>query len=310
MKKIFIIFCVSCFIFITYQCNNKNNSIDKYRISENSDNHIEHQGKALTQTYCISCHTNDAKIAPSFYEIKEVYTQDGVSKEEFIMNIKAFLHEPSIENAKLPDAVQKFGLMPKLSFKDEEIELIADFLLETDLKNYDWKVENINNSSIEKTWEEKGRELMMQTKQTLGKNLLEAIQTKGTSGALEFCNTKAITITDSMSKVLDATIKRVSDKPRNATNLASSEEIAFINELKQKIAKGEKLTPKVIEENNKVIAYYGIETNAMCLQCHGEKNKDISKETLAKINQYYPNDKATGYAEKQIRGLFVVEMKK
>ena len=33
-------------------------------------------------------------------------------------------------------------------------------------------------------------------------------------------------------------------------------------------------------------------------------------KTLAKINQLYPNDKATGYDVNQLRGIWVVEMTK
>jgi len=310
MRKIKTISILILLMIVAYQCKQKGNSVEHYRIEDIVvDSTMVHAGKNLTITYCTSCHTNDAKIAPSFEEIKEAYTLDGVSKEEFVMSIKTFLNAPSKDNAKLPEAVKKYGLMPKLTFKEEDIEQIADFLIETDLKNYDWKVDNTNNTS-EKNWEEKGLEFAMKTKQELGKNLMQAIQTKGTAGALEFCNIKALPITDSMSNVLNASIKRVSDLERNPKNKANKEELEFIQELKQKLANNEKLVPKVIEKKNKVIAFYGIETNQMCLQCHGTRGKDIQENTLSKINQYYPNDKATGYTSKQIRGLFVVEMKK
>ena len=46
----------------------------------------------------------------------------------------------------------------------------------------------------------------------------------------------------------------------------------------------------------------------MCLQCHGNKENDISTGTLTKINTLYPKDKAIGYGINQVRGLWVVEM--
>lgn len=155
-----------------------------------------------------------------------------------------------------------------------------------------------------------GKELAMQIKANLGKNLGMALSEKGAAGAVEFCNTRAIPITDSMSIVLNAKIKRVSDKPRNENNQANADELAYIQEWKDAKLKGEVFAPKVTEQNGKMIGYYPIETNAMCMQCHGEPIKQVNKETLSKISKLYPADKALGYAEGEIRGIFVVEMDK
>lgn len=146
----------------------------------------------------------------------------------------------------------------------------------------------------------------LETKGVLGKNLMNAINNQGTEKAIEFCSTKAIVLTDSMGTAFDATLKRVSDNPRNPLNKANQNETAFINELKIKISKGEKLTPKFTESDGKITAYFPIETNAICLQCHGSKNLDIKPNVLKKIAQLYPKDQATGYKENQIRGIFVV----
>ena len=150
----------------------------------------------------------------------------------------------------------------------------------------------------------------LETKGVLGKNLMNAINTQGTEKAIEFCSTKAIVLTDSMSIAFNASIKRVSDKPRNPINMANDNETAFINELKQKISKGEKMTPKFTESDGKITGYFPIETNAMCLQCHGSKDLDIKPNVLKKIAQLYPKDLATGYKENQIRGIFVVTQNK
>jgi hypothetical protein len=159
-------------------------------------------------------------------------------------------------------------------------------------------------------YEEKGIQAANSTKTQLGKNLLAAIQEYGTAGAVEFCNTRAMVLTDSMGKVLQVTVKRVSDQPRNINNTANADELAFIEELKSKLSKGEALHPRVFELNGKMVGYYPIQTNSMCLQCHGIPNKTIQAETLNKISKLYPLDKATGYGENDIRGLFVIEMEK
>lgn len=150
----------------------------------------------------------------------------------------------------------------------------------------------------------------VEAKGVLGMNLMNAINTQGTEKAIEFCSTKAIVLTDSMGTAFNATLKRVSDKPRNPLNKANDNETAFINELKEKISKGEKLTPKFTESDGEITGYFPIETNTMCLQCHGSKDLDIKPNVLKKIVQLYPKDQAIGYKENQIRGIFVVKQNK
>lgn len=155
-----------------------------------------------------------------------------------------------------------------------------------------------------------GKDIAMQTKGSLGKYLIPALGSMGAEGAVEFCNTRAIPITDSMARVLSASIKRVSDKPRNPSNQANELELEYIRKWKEAKELGEALAPEVMEIDGKIVGYYPIVTNQMCMQCHGAPEKEINAATLAKINTLYPTDKATGYSAEEIRGLFVVGMDK
>jgi len=159
-------------------------------------------------------------------------------------------------------------------------------------------------------YKEVGKQLAIQTKSSLANYLISSISEKGSEGAVEFCNIKAIPITDSMSVVLGAKIKRVSDLPRNPANKANEAELAYIKKWKESNGSGEQKQPIVSEINGKMVGYYPIVTNQMCLQCHGKAYKDINDATLNKINKLYPNDQATGYLENELRGIFVVEMNK
>lgn len=153
-----------------------------------------------------------------------------------------------------------------------------------------------------------GKNISTKTQIELARNLMGAINYGGTEHALTFCNANAIQITDSMAHVLNASIKRVSDKPRNKVNQANKLEMKYIQTLKDNIAKGEKPSAKMVEIDGKMVAFYPIVTNQMCLQCHGKTDINIEAATLEKINFLYPDDKATGYTENEIRGLWVVEM--
>jgi pimeloyl-ACP methyl ester carboxylesterase len=157
---------------------------------------------------------------------------------------------------------------------------------------------------------ELGRNIALQTKAALGKNLMNAISTRGTEGALEFCSEKAFLLTDSMSKILEAKIRRVSDKNRSALNAATGDELVYIRDAKAQLITGEAVKPKMQEKNGSHVGYYPIVTETMCLQCHGKPGTDVSANTMAKLRQLYPNDKATGYGLNELRGIWVIEMNK
>lgn len=159
-------------------------------------------------------------------------------------------------------------------------------------------------------YQAKGLEFATQAKNTLGKNLVNAINTQGTENALSFCSTRAIALTDSVAASLDVKLKRVSDKNRNPQNAANSDELNFIESLKKALVKGEKLKPLVNENGTTVTAYYPILTDQLCMQCHGETTTDISPATMTKLKTIYPTDLATGYSINEVRGIWVVEMKK
>ena len=157
---------------------------------------------------------------------------------------------------------------------------------------------------------ETGQGFAQKTQKVLGKNLLNAIKTKGTEHAVSFCKDEAYPLTDSMALVLNAQIKRVTDKARNPENIATGEELDYILKSKGLIAKGENVKPEIKDMNGKSIAYYPIMTNQMCMQCHGKTNTEVLSNTLSKIKTLYPNDKAVGYKVNELRGIWVVEMNK
>ena len=110
-----------------------------------------------------------------------------------------------------------------------------------------------------------------------------------------------------MSVHYNAVIKRVSDRNRNPNNKANAEELYYINHFKKLIANQEEVKPITLEKGNKVQFYYPIETNTMCLQCHGTQIKpDVSKQIL----KLYPSDLAIGYNESEVRGIWSITFDK
>lgn len=280
------------------------------------------------ETQCYLCHSPTApekqgRIGPPMIAVKVHYINDNTSKEEFTNAMWNFVKKPSEENAKLRGAVRKFGLMPYQPFKKEEIAQIAEYIYEYQIDEPIWFKDHWENghNKKRKPYKNKGKKIVatdnptiediglnyaLDTKKLLGKNLMGAIQEKGTLHALEFCNEQAFPLTDSMAQKFNATIKRVSDKPRNPKNQANGTELEMIRHFKTILANDDKIEPIVETKNGTNHFYYPITTNSMCLQCHGTPNKNIEKETLASIQMLYPKDKAVGYEVNEVRGIWSI----
>lgn len=80
-------------------------------------------------------------------------------------------------------------------------------------------------------------------------NVASAIETGGTEYAVEFCNTKAILLTDSISKTNQIRIQRLSDKNRNNAIKTDIDKIAW-----QRINQNEK--EFLLTGNNNEVYYY------------------------------------------------------
>lgn len=153
-----------------------------------------------------------------------------------------------------------------------------------------------------------GDSITVVTQKALMSNVSNAIKKGGTTYGVEFCNTKALVLTDSLSKKYEATIQRITDKNRNADNeLTSANDKVLFSAFKENT----QLQDSLIAENGKHIYYkrinLGMET---CLKCHGTPDSNIDTETYLKIKEHYPLDKAVGYNLKELRGMWKITFDK
>lgn len=313
-----------------FSCNNQEKQVYKTAYREVSyGKKMDHPGKKLLETYCYACHNhktpeNAGRIAPPMVAIKTRYINDNTTKEDFINDVTTFVKNPTAEKAKLFGAVRRFGVMPKQQFPEGVVEKIADYIFDYEIEEPAWfkdhmkgngfgkfsqKGKRMTQNKTPKTTEDIGLDYALSTKKILGQNLMGTIQNKGTLEAVAFCNIQAMPLTDSMSTVHNAFIKRVSDKARNPKNKANLEELKYINLFKSQIAVNQEVKPAIIETHDKIQFYYPITTNTMCLQCHG-KETDVKSEVKTKLVSLYPNDLAYGYSENEVRGIWSIEFKK
>ncbi|WP_289044478.1 DUF3365 domain-containing protein [uncultured Olleya sp.] len=315
----------------------KNTKSETYSVFDKQMEANKHPGKKLMEINCYTCHSPSAsqsdRIGPPMIAIKKHYINENTTKTQFTADMQSWIKNPNAQDAKMYGAVKRFGVMPKQSFPEETIAKIAEYMFDYNIDQPEWFEKHYNeekgdfksngkgkkstidqqqveNSIEELPYAERGLKYALTTKAVLGKNLMGTIQKKGTLEALAFCNEKAYPLTDSMSVVHNASIKRVSDKPRNQNNLANKKELTYINSFKNDIKNNTEPKPIVDVLEDKVQVYYPIKTNAMCLQCHGKPNQDIKRPTLKSLANLYPDDKAVGYDLNQVRGIWSISFDK
>ncbi|MBT8185955.1 MAG: DUF3365 domain-containing protein, partial [Eudoraea sp.] len=279
-----------------------------------------HPGKIILETECYICHnpraSEESMIAPPMIDIKKHYITENTTKEEFTVDLMNWVNDPE-QNSKMPGALKKFGIMPYIPYPEDAIAQIAEYLYDYDIEKPDWydvhyqkqqdrEATDPEQPDSHSRFSKAGMEYANAAKSQLGKNLIRAIGEEGTSGAISFCHTEATKLTDSVSVMKNAIIKRVTDKPRNQANAASKEELGYIKYYKKLIASETAPKPIVKSEKGEVSFYYPITTNAMCLQCHGKPRDEIKESTLATLRQLYPDDRAVGYGQNEVRGLWAI----
>ncbi|MBV1923421.1 MAG: DUF3365 domain-containing protein [Flavobacteriaceae bacterium] len=331
MKRYSIYISLLCISLLFSSCknNSENESLDPQKEVDTTISSEIPMGKKYLETKCNLCHSLTAgeneRIAPPMIAIKRNYMNSTTSKEEFIAQFTDFVKDPTNEKALMSGAINKFGVMPKQAFPENEVLAIANYVYDFEIETpagfeehwgkqhgkgkFKQKGRRFNASNQVQTSEEIGMNYALTTKKLLGKNLMGTIQKKGTEEAFKFCNVQAIPLTDSIANKENVLIKRVSDLPRNSANSANKKELNYIENYKSILSKGEKYNSIVEEKNDSIHFYYPIVTNSMCLQCHGSPKHQIEQKTLALISDLYPEDKAINYSENEVRGIWSIHFK-
>jgi hypothetical protein len=166
-----------------------------------------------------------------------------------------------------------------------------------------------NNLSTEQQAEylERGKNITMSSFKALSAELLSAIETGGIEKAVNYCNLKAIPLTDSLSGHYKAEIHRISDKYRNPDNRPGELDMKVISAYRQQMDKGQELQAH-LEVTGDTVYYYApiLIQNPLCLQCHGEPGNTMQPENELLIKAKYPADKATGYKLGELRGVWKI----
>lgn len=165
-----------------------------------------------------------------------------------------------------------------------------------------------HEQELRKKYLTKGEEIASATQQELLKVVQGAMATGGPGYAVEYCNLEALNLKDSLSKLNNCTIRRLSTKYRNPADKPLSEiEMEQLKSYEMLHSEGEVLSPSVHIVDDAVEYYKPIMiSSGACLLCHGDPETQIAEGTRNIIKELYPNDLATGYALNDFRGVWKI----
>ena len=160
----------------------------------------------------------------------------------------------------------------------------------------------VASDQLENIHEQEARELVKEFVGQLKPQLKKAMQEGGPTLAIESCATIAPAIADALTAQTGWEVRRVSLKTRNASRAEPDDwERSVLIQFDQRRAAGE--LPPSINFGETQGGYYrymqaqGVEP--VCLVCHGEQ---LSAPVKKILDDYYPNELATGYSLGQLRG--------
>ncbi|MBW4936131.1 Tll0287-like domain-containing protein [Marinobacter sp. F4206] len=144
---------------------------------------------------------------------------------------------------------------------------------------------------------------------SLKQALQAAIKEGGLTNGIGVCKTVAPEIAASNSND-EWRISRTSLKVRNSNNAPTDWQAIQLQAMKKQPVKNGKPVEvwQVSEASGQPEFQYmsAIPTQKLCLGCHGDS---IDPKVKAKLAELYPEDKATGFSEGDLRGAFVVTRK-
>lgn len=143
----------------------------------------------------------------------------------------------------------------------------------------------------------------------LKSELTTTMQAGGPVEAIQVCHSEAPAIAASLSQQEEMNLARVSMRNRNPDNAPNPWQKAVLESFDSLLADG--ADPGTLEWHEIAASDGGhefrymkaIPTAGLCLACHGTT---LAGPVAAKLAELYPDDKATGFSEGDLRGAFVV----
>ncbi|MCU7919675.1 MAG: DUF3365 domain-containing protein [Candidatus Thiodiazotropha sp. (ex Epidulcina cf. delphinae)] len=140
--------------------------------------------------------------------------------------------------------------------------------------------------------------------------LVKGMKEHGPVNTIATCSKVAPSLAAGHSQMSGWEVARTSLKLRNPDNAADAWETAVLHEFESRKAAGEDpmklVKAEVVEEKGRKVfrMMKAIPTAEVCTKCHGEA---IADPVTAKLDEFYPQDKARGYKVGDLRGAFTLK---
>ena len=141
---------------------------------------------------------------------------------------------------------------------------------------------------------------------SLTSQLQAALQAGGPVEALDICHTTAPALTAAVSQEHGMSVARVSLKYRNPViGTPTDWQTQVLHDFESRKMAGE--DPQALAYSAIVGPEFrfmkAIPTAGVCLNCHGSQ---LQPDLVARLTELYPDDRAVGFSEGDLRGAFVV----
>jgi hypothetical protein len=163
------------------------------------------------------------------------------------------------------------------------------------------------NDSVSRYFQKRGREIAGIAKVALKRELKNAIRDGGLEYAVDFCHTRAMEITDSISLAENVIIKRLAKKNRNPYNAMNDTVANIYKGFAINHMNGTNMKSVVTwDVKGRPVYFNPIIVEAACLNCHGTVGQEVNPDLAKKIASLYPDDQATGFELKGLRGMWEI----
>ena len=170
---------------------------------------------------------------------------------------------------------------------------------------------SLNALADDAPWLADARKVASQVPPKLLQVLNDEIAKGGPVAAMAVCREKAPQMAKAASEQTGWTIKRVSLRNRNPKAAPDAWERATLEEFDRRAAAGEspatleKSVTETVAGRTEVRYMKALPVQAVCLACHGATDQ-LAPEVAAQLHTLYPDDKAVGYTQGQIRGAMTI----
>ncbi len=179
--------------------------------------------------------------------------------------------------------------------------------------NKSMEVKKVNEAEMIQEAMKWGEEIATEAQQQLIATLQEAISEKGVAEAVAFCNSEAMPVIQQVEEKHHVTVRRVTYDYRNPNDKPDEVEDPLLDMYQYNSENDFTNENNIQKINNGDVLLFtkAIKIpSALCLNCHGEPGKDIDDTTLNRINELYPEDKATGHKVGDLRGMWSIRIPK